>query len=143
MPPNSAENVVALPVAVPTGPARKQRGRSYELEFLPAAVEILETPASPLGRSIALALALVVAIALLWASIGEIDIVAVAPGKIVPIGRTKTVQAPALNPGESGVVKTIIRDTATPAAIDTEAVPCSRKISGKAASSAASIATRQ
>jgi hypothetical protein len=48
MPPSSAaENVVALPVSVPGGPARKKRGRSYELEFLPAAVEILESPASP------------------------------------------------------------------------------------------------
>jgi hemolysin D len=42
-----------------------------------------------------------------WACVGEIDIVAVAQGKIVPVGRTKIVQAPALNPGESGVVKTI------------------------------------
>ncbi|MDQ7251721.1 biotin/lipoyl-binding protein, partial [Dongia sedimenti] len=107
MPPSSAENVVPLPVSVPNGPARKRRGRSYEMEFLPAAVEILETPASPLGRAIALAIALFAAIAILWACIGEIDIVAVAQGKIVPTGRTKTVQAPALNPGESGVIKTI------------------------------------
>src|SRR3954470_24656146 len=104
---NTAHNVVALPVSPPTGPARKKRGRSYELEFLPAAVEILETPASPLGRSIALAIALFAAIAILWACVGEIDIVAVAQGHIVPTGRTKTVQAPALNPGESGVIKTI------------------------------------
>jgi hemolysin D len=104
---NTAQNVVALPVAIPTGAAKKQRGRSYELEFLPAAVEILESPASPLGRSIALAIALFAAIAILWACVGEIDIVAVAQGKIVPTGRTKTVQAPALNPGESGVVKSI------------------------------------
>jgi len=107
MPPNSAENVVALPVAIPTGAAKKKRGRSYELEFLPAAVEILESPASPLGRAIALAIALFAAIAILWACVGEIDIVAVAQGKIVPTGRTKVVQAPALNPGESGVVKAI------------------------------------
>jgi hemolysin D len=92
---------------VPSGPARKGRGRSYELEFLPAAVEILESPASPLGRSIALAIALFAAIAILWACVGEIDIVAVAQGKIVPTGRTKLVQAPALNPGESGLIKTI------------------------------------
>jgi hemolysin D len=44
---------------------------------------------------------------ILWACVGEIDIVAMAQGKIVPMGRTKTVQAPALNPGESGQVKTI------------------------------------
>jgi hemolysin D len=107
MPPSSAENVVALPISVSVGPAKKKRGRSYEREFLPAAVEILETPASPLGRATALAIALFVAIAILWACVGEIDIVAVAQGHIVPTGRTKTVQAPALNPGESGVIKTI------------------------------------
>ena len=111
MPPSSAQgtmaNVVALPVAVPSGPARKKRGRNYELEFLPAAVEILETPASPLGRAIALAISLFVAIAILWACVGQIDIVAVAQGKIVPTGRTKVVQAPALNPGESGLIKAI------------------------------------
>lgn len=101
---STAENVVPLPVAVA---AKKPRGRHYELEFLPAAVEILETPASPLGRAIALAIALFAAIAILWACVGEIDIVAVAQGRIVPTGRTKVVQAPALNPGESGVVKTI------------------------------------
>ena len=84
MPPSNAANVVALPVAVPSGPARKKRGRSYEAEFLPAAVEILESPASPLGRAVALALALFAAIAILWACVGEIDIVAVAQGKIVP-----------------------------------------------------------
>ena len=107
MSPSSAENVVPLPVALPGGPARKKRGRNYELEFLPAAVEILEMPASPLGRSIALTIALFAALAILWASVGEIDIVAVAQGKIVPTGRTKVVQAPALNPGESGLIKAI------------------------------------
>jgi hemolysin D len=110
MPPSdavTADNVVNLPVTPPSAPARKKRGRHYEAEFLPAAVEILESPASPLGRAVALALALFAAIAILWACVGEIDIVAVAQGKIVPMGRTKTVQAPALNPGESGQVKAI------------------------------------
>jgi len=109
MPPSSAaaENVVPLPVALPKGPARKARGRNYELEFLPAAVEILESPASPLGRAIALAISLFVAIAILWACVGEIDIVAVAQGRIVPTGRTKVVQAPNLDAGQTGVVKTI------------------------------------
>jgi len=110
MPPSNAttaDNVVALPVIPPDAPAKKKRGRHYEADFLPAAIEILESPASPLGRSVALAIALFAAIAILWACVGQIDIVAVAQGKIVPMGRTKTVQAPALNPGESGLVKTI------------------------------------
>src|ERR1700759_1913017 len=106
MPPGNAataDNVVTPPVT----PARRRPGGRYERDFLPAAIEILESPASPLGRSVALAIALFAAIAILWACVGEIDIVAVAQGKIVPTGRTKLIQAPALNPGESGVVKTI------------------------------------
>jgi hemolysin D len=61
---------------------------------VPAAVEILESPASPLGRVVALSISLFAVIATLWACVGEIDIVAVAQGKIVPVGRTKTMQAP-------------------------------------------------
>ncbi|HWA45676.1 MAG TPA: hypothetical protein VHA10_20830 [Hypericibacter adhaerens] len=104
---NTADNVIALPVTPPSAPAKKKYGWHYEAEFLPAAVEILESPASPLGRAVALSISLFAAIAILWACVGEIDIVAVAQGKIVPVGRTKTVQAPALNPGESGQVKAI------------------------------------
>ena len=48
----------------------------------------------------------VFAAALAWASIGTVDIVAVAPGKIIPTGRTKTIQ-----PFETGVVRAIaVRD---------------------------------
>ena len=75
---------------------------NYEQEFLPAAVEILETPPSPMGRAVALAISLFVALGLAWACLGEIDIVAVGQGKIVPSGRTKIVQA-----FESGVVTKI------------------------------------
>lgn len=42
------------------------------------------------------------AVALLWACIGTVDIIATAPGKIVPTGRTKVIQ-----PLESGVVHAI------------------------------------
>lgn len=73
-----------------------------ELEFLPAALEILETPASPLGRSIAGVLIAFFVLALAWACIGRIDILATAHGKVVPIGRVKVVQ-----PLEAGIVKTI------------------------------------
>lgn len=73
-----------------------------ELEFLPAALEILETPASPLGRSIAGVLIAFFVLALAWACIGRIDILATAHGKVVPIGRVKVIQ-----PLEAGIVKTI------------------------------------
>ena len=95
----SAKNIVAFP---------KQRAerRQDELAFLPAALEIVETPPSPVGRAIAFTIIAVFGIALAWACIGTVDIVAVAPGKIIPSGRTKTIQ-----PFETGVVRAIhVRD---------------------------------
>ena len=85
---------------------RPQKEQKHELAFLPAALEIVETPPSPIGRSIALTIAAVFALALSWACIGTVDIVATAPGKIIPSGRTKLIQ-----PFESGVVRAIhVRD---------------------------------
>ena len=85
-------------------PRRRRRGD--ETDFLPAAVEILERPASPAGRWLALAIPALLATALVWAWVGEIDTVAVAPGRIVPAARTKVVQ-----PLEIGVVRAIhVRD---------------------------------
>jgi hemolysin D len=77
-------------------------GQTIESEFLPAALEIVETPPRPAGRIIAFCLMLFFAIALLWACIGSVDIIATAPGKIIPTGRTKVIQ-----PLESGVVHAI------------------------------------
>jgi len=90
--------VVALP--------RRSASRRAELEFLPAAVEIIETPASPVGRAIAGALIAFFLIALGWACVGHIDIVATAQGKVVPLGRVKVIQ-----PLETGTVTAIrVRD---------------------------------
>ena len=77
-------------------------GRTDEMEFLPGALEIIESPPRPAGRIIAFCIMLFLAIALLWACIGTVDIIATAPGKIVPTGRTKVIQ-----PLESGVVHAI------------------------------------
>lgn len=80
--------------------------RGEELEFLPAALEIIETPASPAGRAIAFTIIAFFALALLWSCLGKIDIIATAQGKIVPTGRTKTIQ-----PLEAGTVTAIhVRD---------------------------------
>jgi len=77
--------------------------RRSQLEFLPAALEIMETPASPAGRAIAATIILFLVVAVGWSIIGHIDIVAVAAGKVVPTGRTKTVQ-----PLETGIVTAIL-----------------------------------
>jgi membrane fusion protein, hemolysin D len=71
-------------------------------QFLPAALEILETPASPVGRAIGATLILFFAIAIGWATFGHVDIIATAQGKVVPTGRSKTIQ-----PLETGIVQAI------------------------------------
>lgn len=75
-------------------------------EFLPAALEILETPASPVGRAIAGTVILFFALAIGWATFGHVDIIATATGKVVPTSRTNTIQ-----PLETGIVSAIhVRD---------------------------------
>jgi hemolysin D len=64
-----------------------------ELEFLPAALEIVESPPSPVGRGILWIIIAFFVIALAWSVIGRVDEVAVAPGKVIPSGYTKVVQA--------------------------------------------------
>jgi len=80
--------------------AHAQRGE--ELAFLPAALEIVDTPPSPIGRAIGVTIIFLFCVALIWASVGTLDIVASASGKIVPSGRTKVIQ-----PFETGVVRSI------------------------------------
>src|SRR6516162_1581674 len=71
-----------------------------ELAFLPAALEIVETPPSPLGRAIGATIIALFTVALAWACIGKVDIVATATGKIIPTGYSKVIQ-----PFETGVVR--------------------------------------
>ena len=73
-----------------------------EIEFLPAVLEIQESPPLPAGRYILWAIMLFFTIAVVWATIGEVNIVGVAQGKIVPSGRVKIIQ-----PLETGVVRKI------------------------------------
>ncbi len=73
-----------------------------ETDFLPPALEILEKPPSPLGRTIVWVIVAFFSLAVLWALIGEIDIVATARGKIIPSGRVKVIQLM-----EIGVVRQI------------------------------------
>ena len=95
--------------ATPAGPMRRvvpfrraAERRAEELAFLPAALEIVETPPSPIRRAIGVTIILLFCAALGWAWWGTIDIIASATGKIVPSGHTKVVQ-----PFETGVVRSI------------------------------------
>jgi hemolysin D len=83
-------------------PFRRGQQRSEELAFLPAALEIVETPPSPIGRAVGTTIILLFCIVLIWSWWGTIDIVASATGKVVPSGRTKLIQ-----PFETGVVRSI------------------------------------
>jgi len=96
-------------LAAPAGPMRRlipfrpaPKRRADELAFLPAALEIVATPPSPIGRTIAATIILLFCAALVWAWWGTIEIVASATGKVVPSGRTKVIQ-----PFEAGVVRAI------------------------------------
>jgi hemolysin D len=73
-----------------------------EVEFYPAALEVLETPVSPVGRATALLICLFFATGLIWAWFGHVDIISSATGKIIPTGHTKIIQ-----PLETGVVRAI------------------------------------
>jgi len=73
-----------------------------ELEFLPAVLELQETPPSPVGRAVGAVIILLFVTGVAWAAVGHIDIVAVARGKVVPSDRSKVIQ-----PLETGVVKAI------------------------------------
>jgi hemolysin D len=82
--------------------ADKARKPIDEHEFLPAALEIMETPPSPGLRLLLLTLCSLFAIAVLWSFIGRVDVVAVATGKTLPTANVKLIQ-----PFEIGAVRTI------------------------------------
>jgi hemolysin D len=95
----SAKKIIRFPQP------RLRRGDD-ETAFLPAALEVVETPPSPVGRAIAVTIMGFFCLALVWVTVGTVDMVAIAPGKIMPSGRTKVIQ-----PFETGVVHAIhIRD---------------------------------
>ncbi len=73
-----------------------------EHEFLPAALEIMEKPASPGMRWLRLLICTLFVLALIWAIFGKIDVVATAAGKTVPGENVKVVQ-----PIEIGSVRAI------------------------------------
>lgn len=74
-----------------------------ERAFLPAHLELIESPVSPTARWTMRIIVAFFCVALLWACLGKLDIVAVAPGKMVVDSRTKVIQ-----PAETAVVRRIL-----------------------------------
>ncbi len=72
------------------------------LEFAPAILRAQERAPSPLPRVVLRALLLLLGVALAWTVLGRLDVVAIAPGKLVPRSFIKIVQ-----PAEGGIVREI------------------------------------
>lgn len=81
------------------GPARTPD----ELAFLPAQLELIESPLHPAPRWAMRLLAGFIAIAILWGIFGTFDVVVVAQGKLVPNVRVKVIQ-----PMDTGIVRRIL-----------------------------------
>ena len=73
------------------------------LAFSPPLLRLTDSPPNPMGRKVLWTLLILLAALLLWALIGQLDIVAVAEGKLIPQSYLKIVQ-----PAESGIVKEIL-----------------------------------
>ena len=83
---------------------RKAGGQEWiETDFLPAALEVAETPPSPIGRWILWTIIAAALAVLLWACLARVDTVAVAEGRLVPEGRLRSVEA-----SEHGVIRAIL-----------------------------------
>jgi hemolysin D len=76
-----------------------------ELAFLPAHLELIDTPVSPTARWFMRTIIALFCVALLWAIFGQLDIVAVAPGKTVVGSGTKVIQTT-----ETATVRRILVD---------------------------------
>jgi len=71
--------------------------------FAPDIISVQQQHPSPLPRTVLYALLVLIAMILIWACVGRLDIVAVAQGKLVPQSFLKIVQ-----PAESGIVRDIL-----------------------------------
>ena len=95
-------NERAAPQEVPSPPRPPLRtpptvaGR--DREFLPAALEILETPPPPLPTALMATICACALAALVWSYFGRLDVHATAPGKIELAGYAKVIEP--LDPGK-------------------------------------------
>ncbi len=87
---------------------RKRDAETADREFLPAALEIVETPPSPIAIALLWFICLLFSSALAWSYFSSLDIHAIAQGKIQPRGRSKVVQ-----PMEPGKITAVFVENGT------------------------------
>ncbi|NWB99495.1 HlyD family type I secretion periplasmic adaptor subunit [Pseudomonas gingeri] len=135
---------------------REKRGapvrQSEELQFLPAHLELIDTPVHPLPRWTAKIICALVVLVIMIGIFFDLDIVVVAKGKLVPDERVKVIQ-----PALTGVVRQIlvrdgqvvsagqllIRLDDTQASADTDKAQSSKLDSGFAAARAKALIQAQ
>lgn len=80
----------------------RPRARREDREFLPALLEIQDSPPSPLGVALGAVIVALLAATALWAVLGFLDVVAVARGRVIAAGHSKLIQ-----PLEAGLIRAI------------------------------------
>jgi HlyD family secretion protein len=78
-------------------------GAAEALDFSPAILRLQRDPPSPLPRAILYLLVALFGGLLVWSFFGRLDIIAVAPGRLVPSSYVKVVQ-----PADAGIIKEIL-----------------------------------
>src|SRR5271165_7673688 len=91
---------VAPPPPPPPRPAPTVSGR--DREFLPAALEILESPPPPAPIALIATICTFALAALIWSFFGRLDVHAVAQGKIETAGYSKVIEP--LDPGKIAAI---------------------------------------
>jgi hemolysin D len=89
--------------AMNAAPAARAPLSEEALDFAPGLLAIQESPPSGMPRAVMYAVTALLALLLVWAAIGHLDIVASADGKLIPETYLKLVQ-----PADAGIVKEIL-----------------------------------
>lgn len=64
----------------------------HEKEFLPAVLEVTETPPSHAARLLTYTIIIMFTVLILWSVLGKVDIIATSQGKLIPASNIKTIQ---------------------------------------------------
>jgi HlyD family secretion protein len=94
---------MTLPARQLAAPPSSPLARARRAEFLPAILQLQEEAPSPLPRAVLWTVVALAGAFALWASVGKLDVVAVAEGRLVPRSQLRIVQ-----PAEGGVMRELL-----------------------------------